>query len=52
MIEVTNLSKTFRVLEGKKGARRGGQNLFSRDYRYVEAVKDISLLCSRVKCWA
>lgn len=42
MIEVTNLSKTFRVLEGKKGLVGAVKNLFSRDYRYVEAVKDIS----------
>jgi len=42
MIEVTNLSKTFRVLEGKKGFVGAVKNLFSRDYRYVEAVKDIS----------
>jgi ABC-2 type transport system ATP-binding protein len=42
MIEVVNLSKTFRVLEGKTGFVGAVKNLFSRDYRYVDAVRDIS----------
>lgn len=42
MIEVVNLSKVYRILEGKSGFKGAIANLFSQDYRYIEAVKDIS----------
>lgn len=42
MIEVKDLSKVYRTLEGKSGFKGAITNLFSQNYRYVEAVKDIN----------
>jgi ABC-2 type transport system ATP-binding protein len=39
-IVAANLSKTYRVLEGKKGLRGALKNLVSRDYTHVHALKD------------
>lgn len=42
LIEASRLSKTYAVLEGRRGFWGAFQSLFARDYRNVEAVKDIS----------
>jgi len=43
MIEIKNLEKTFKVLNRKEGLKGAVADLFSRDYRYVKAVDDLSL---------
>lgn len=43
MIEIQNLEKTFKVLNRKQGIKGAFTDLFSKDYNYVEAVKNISL---------
>jgi len=42
MIEVTHLNKTFRQLTPKNGPFQTVRMLFSRDYVYKQAVRDIS----------
>src|SRR5690242_12417237 len=42
MIEVRRLSKTFRVAHKEPGLRGAIKGLFSREYRQVLAVQDIS----------
>ncbi|MGN0396339.1 MAG: ATP-binding cassette domain-containing protein [Coprococcus sp.] len=43
MIEITNLERTFKVLNRKAGLKGTFLDLFSRDYKYVKAVNDISM---------
>lgn len=43
MIEICNLERTFKVLNRKEGLKGAFLDLFSRDYKYVEAVKNISM---------
>lgn len=43
MIEIYNLERTFKVLNRKEGLKGAFLDLFSRDYKYVKAVNDISL---------
>ena len=43
MIEINNLEKTFKVLNRKSGLKGAFLDLFSRDYKYVKAVDDISM---------
>ena len=43
MIQLENLTKTFKVLNRKEGLRGAVMDLFSRDYRYVTAVDDVSI---------
>lgn len=43
MIEIKHLEKTFKVLNRKEGLKGAFLDLFSKDYRYVKAVNDISL---------
>jgi ABC-2 type transport system ATP-binding protein len=43
MIEICKLEKTFKVLNRKSGLKGAFLDLFSRDYKYVKAVNDISL---------
>lgn len=43
MIEICNLERTFKVLNRKEGLKGAFLDLFSRDYQYVRAVKDISM---------
>lgn len=38
-IKAVELSKTYKILEGKKGVWGAVQNLFSRDYTYIDALK-------------
>lgn len=43
IIEIKNLTKTFKVLNRHEGLKGSIHDLFSRDYKYVNAVDDISL---------
>ena len=43
MIEICNLERTFKVLNRKEGLKGAFLDLFSRDYQYVRAVKEISM---------
>ena len=43
MIEISNLERTFKVLNRKPGLKGAFLDLFSRDYKYVKAVNDISM---------
>jgi ABC-2 type transport system ATP-binding protein len=42
IIELKNLKKTFKVLNRHEGLKGSIRDLFSRDYKYVNAVDDIS----------
>jgi ABC-2 type transport system ATP-binding protein len=42
LIEVDHLSKVFKTYDRKEGVWGGFQNLFSREYRMVKAVEDIT----------
>lgn len=42
IIELTNLDKTFKVLNRHEGLKGSIKDLFSRDYKYIKAVDDIS----------
>lgn len=41
-IEVKNITKTFKVAKRKSGLKESIKSFFKRDYKLVEAVKDIS----------
>lgn len=41
-IEVNNISKTFKVSVRQSGLKNAVKSFFKRNYKYVEAVKDIS----------
>ena len=41
-IEVSNITKTFKVVEKKSGLKESFKSLFKRDYKIIEAIKDIS----------
>lgn len=43
LIEITNLSKSYRVYQKKEGLGAAVRGLFHRDYRTVEAVRSINL---------
>ncbi len=43
MIEIEHLTKTFKVLNRKEGLKGAISDLFSRDYKYVTAVNDVSI---------
>jgi ABC-2 type transport system ATP-binding protein len=43
LIEITNLSKSYRVYHKKEGLGAAIRGLFHRDYRTVEAVRSINL---------
>jgi ABC-2 type transport system ATP-binding protein len=43
IIEIENLVKTYRVYQKKEGLKASLAGLFSRDYRNVEAVRDVNL---------
>jgi len=42
-IEINNLSKTYRVYQKKEGLLASIRGLFTREYRDVNAVRDINL---------
>ncbi|MDR0287663.1 MAG: ATP-binding cassette domain-containing protein, partial [Clostridiales bacterium] len=42
MIDVSGISKTFKVVQRGKGAGAAFKALFKREYKQVEALKDIS----------
>jgi len=42
MIELKNINKTFRVYKRQAGFSRAFKALFSREYEYVNALKDVS----------
>ncbi|MFN9437026.1 MAG: ATP-binding cassette domain-containing protein, partial [Planctomycetota bacterium] len=42
-IEVDQLSKSYRVYQKKEGLREAIRGLFQRDFKIVEAVRNISL---------
>ena len=42
MIEVSGISKTFKVVKRDKGAGAALKALFRREYKYVEALREIS----------
>lgn len=41
-IEVSNLSKTFKVLQRDSGLKNAIKALFSKDYKYIKAVDNVS----------
>ena len=41
-IEVENISKTFKVAKKESGFKNSIKSFFKREYRYVNAIKDIS----------
>ena len=43
VIKIRNLKKTFKVLNRHEGIKGSLKDLFSRDYKYVNAVDDVSL---------
>lgn len=43
MIEMENIEKTFKVLKRREGLVGTFKDLFSRNYKYIKAVDDISL---------
>lgn len=43
MIELKNITKEFKVLNRREGLKGSFQDLFSRDYKIIRAVDDISL---------
>ncbi len=43
MIELEHLTKTFKVLNRKEGLKGAIADLFSKDYKYVTAVNDVSI---------
>lgn len=43
MIEINHLERTFKVLNRKEGLKGAFLDLFSRDYKYINAVNDISM---------
>ena len=43
VIELKNVDKEFKVLNRHEGLKGSIRDLFSRDYKIVEAVKDVSL---------
>ncbi len=42
IISVKNLNKTFKVSKRKSGLRETIKSFFKREYKYIEAVKDVS----------
>lgn len=43
IIELKNLTKTFKILNRHEGLKGSIKDLFSRDYKYLNAVEDVSL---------
>ncbi len=43
VIQIKNITKEFKVLNHREGVKGGLMDLFSRDYRIVRAVDDISM---------
>lgn len=43
MIELKNINKTFRVVKKTSGAREAFKAMFHREYKEIEALKDLSL---------
>ena len=43
IIELTNIEKTFKVLNRHEGLKGSIKDLFSRDYNYIKAVDDVSV---------
>lgn len=43
MIEIRNLERTFKVLNRKEGLKGAFLDLFSRDYKYINAVNNITM---------
>ena len=43
IIEIQELTKSYRVYQKKEGLREAVRGLFHRDYKTVEAVRGISL---------
>ncbi len=43
MIEIKDLSRQFRVLNRREGLKGAAKDLFSRNYRIVDAVKDVNM---------
>ena len=41
-IEVSNITKTFKVAKKKSGVKESFKSFFKRDYKIIEAIKDIS----------
>lgn len=47
VIRMENVCKDFKVLNRREGLKGSIKDLFSRDYKYVKAVKDISMDISK-----
>ena len=43
IIEIKNVSKEFKVLNRREGLKGSLKDLFSRDYKIVKAVDNISM---------
>ena len=47
-IEVENISKTFKVAKKESGFKNSIKSFFKREYRYVNAIKDISFSIEKI----
>ena len=47
IIQIQNLAKSYRVYQKKEGLREAFRGLFRREYKTVEAVKNVSLTVER-----
>lgn len=47
IIEIKNLAKSYRVYQKKEGLREAFRGLFHRDYKTVDAVKNVNLKVER-----
>ena len=43
MIEIKDLSRQFKVLNRREGLKGAAKDLFSRDYRIIDAVKNVNM---------
>ena len=41
-IEVKSISKTFKIAKRKRGVKNAIKSFFKREYKIVEAIKDVS----------
>ena len=55
IIEIKNITKEFKVLNRREGLKGSLKDLFSRDYKIVRAVDNISMSIKRLlrsqRCW-
>lgn len=52
IIEIQNVSKEFKVLNRREGLKGSIMDLFSRNYKIVRAVDNISMDINQGRSWA